>query len=346
MHAELRQIAPGITVLLMQFALSDEAGGSLDAVMRRTYETKVTATPGRPGGQNIRGPEHRKQDEIESIRSRYRDDAGRWISRWLPGLFSSLPEAKSPCWDLLLTQHHQPYDGDGGYEDRWRECIGLTHTLDQWQSTSVPALRFLRPGSDQAAATASLVGLEGKAMEMLEGEHMGSDMSGLLHLVDRRVSDQLAIWTLLSALGALESRFNTIRDSLAAPPSWWRSGARLRRLRSEVMPLAFDLETLGNAAGNERALAPWVRQSATEFALVVPGGTKLGPAAKDTLLGFLRDRITERGEQITTQGREISNALRTQGELLLATSNIRLQWIVLVLTLAVGAAGIYASLSA
>jgi hypothetical protein len=191
-----------------------------------------------------------------------------------------------------------------------------------------------------------LVGLKSKALAMLEGEHMGSDISGLLQLVDRRISDQLAVWTLLTALSANEDQFTAIRDGLAAPPGWWQSGARLRRLRGEVMPLTFDLETLGNAARNDKAVAPWVRQSATEFALVMPEGKLPDPNAAGSLLQFLGERIRERGDQIVAQGREISEALRTQGELLLATSNIRLQWVVLALTLAVGAAGIYATFNA
>jgi hypothetical protein len=219
MHAELRQIAPGITVLLMQFVLTDAASTSLDAIMKKTFSTKVTTIKGHPGGGNIRGPEHRKQDEIELVRGAYRDDARHWISRRAPGLFSTLPEAKAPSWDLLLTKHHQLYDDQPDYDERWRECLGFGHALDQWQAASLPAFRFLRPGSDQSGARPSLVGLESEALAMLEGEHMGSDISGLLQLADRRVSDQLATWTLLAALDAHEDQFTSIRDGLAAPPS-------------------------------------------------------------------------------------------------------------------------------
>jgi hypothetical protein len=346
MHAELRQIAPGITVLLMQFVLTDAASASLNGVMKQTFSTKVTTIKGHLGGQNIRGPEHRKQDEIALIRGAYRDDAQSWISSKVPGLFSSLPETKAPSWDLLLTKRHQLYDNQTDYDERWRECLGFGHALDQWRAASLPGLRFFRPGSDQAGAKPSLVGLESEALAMLEGEHMGSDISGLLQLVDRGVSDQLVIWTLLAALDAHEDQFTSIRDGLAAPPGWWQSGTRLRQLRREVMPLAFDLETLGNAAQNDKALAPWLRQSPAEFALVMPEGKQPGPDAADSLLHFIQERIKQRGDQIVAQGREISDALRTQGELLLATSNIRLQWLVLALTLVVGAAGIYATLSA
>lgn len=345
-HAELRQIAPGITVLLMRFVLTDAASASLNGVMKKAFSTKVMAIRGQPGGQTIRGPEHRKQDEVALVRSTYRDDARSWISRKVPGLFSAIPEAKAPTWDLLLSKSHQLYDDQADYDERWRECLGFGHALDQWQAASLPGLRFFRPGSAQAGASPSLVGLESEALAMLEGEHMGSDISGLLQLVDRRVSDQLVIWTLLAALDAHEDQFTSIRDELAAPPGWWQSGIRLRQLRREVMPLAFDLETLGNAAQNEKALEPWVRQSNTEFGLVMPEGKQPGPNAPDSLLHFIQGRIRERGNQIVVQGREISDALRTQGELLLATSNIRLQWIVLAFTVAVGAAGIYATLSA
>jgi hypothetical protein len=52
-------------------------------------------------------------------------------------------------------------------------------------------------------------------------------------------------------------------------------------------------------------------------------------------------QTSRRGSEIAGQGRDITNALRTQGELLLATTNIRLQWMVFLLTLALGAASLY-----
>jgi hypothetical protein len=42
----------------------------------------------------------------------------------------------------------------------------------------------------------------------------------------------------------------------------------------------------------------------------------------------ITEQINSRGNEIAGQGRDITNALRTEGELLLATTNIRLQWMV------------------
>lgn len=94
---------------------------------------------------------------------------------------------------------------------------------------------------------------------------------------------------------------------------------------------------------------PWQRgrvlggSTAVEISV---GGKPLRRRSTETLMERLRAVIRERGESIASQGREITSALRVQGELLLATTNVRLQWVVLALTLLVGAAGIYATISA
>lgn len=343
MHAELAHVAPGISVLSMQFVLAEEDREDLDRIMRSSYETRVTPLKGRLGGEEIRGPEHRKQDEVEAARNKIRTVAREWIGDVAPGLFSELEVARPPAWDLLLTRE-SPLNMTSPYEERWREALGLNHCLDEWQPDGLDALRLVRPHGylvgNRSEVVPSLVGREGDAFGMLEGQHLGEGISGLVALADRHLVDHLSLWTLLIALEAHEGQFAGIRDELAAPTPWWSAGKKLRRLRSEVMPMSFDLRSLGDASQDERALNPWIRRTGTEYGLIPRDPGARNSAQGRSLHTFLREQIQESGSSITRRGQDVAEGLRIQGEILLAMSNARVQWLVVCLTLIVGVAGI------
>lgn len=296
---------------------------------------------------SIEGPEHRKETQLGEVRERYRSLGHEWLKSHVPGLFCSGEGLVPPVWDLILTQNEQLF-ADEPVEDRWRETLGFGRVFDRWTSDRLAGLHLLaRPHGERNRAVPTFAGREPEVLRMLEGEHKGDDLYGLMQHLHSHLTDPLALWTLQQALAAHERRFTIIRDELAAPPSWHGAGRRLRRLRREVMPLAFDLETLHEASQNADALAMPTRYSDVDFtATQVSVGGKLLRRPEETLMEQLRNVIRERGESISSQGREITNALRVQGELLLAATNVRLQWMVLGLTLLVGAASLYASLNA
>ena len=181
---------------------------------------------------------------------------------------------------------------------------------------------------------------------MLDHPGTGEGLGAIAGQIDHRITDLLALWTLNKALEAHDSQFAAIRDQLGSPPQW-RSFGRLRRLRQEVMPLALDLQTLGRGSENDLALTRPFRRGGAEFILVSADGLpRKHPVKKAevSLWGYLRERIEEQGNTVVDQGRDISEALRAQGEILLATTNIRLQWLVIVLTILVGAAGVAAAI--
>lgn len=299
----------------------------------------------RRGSQRIQGPYHRKESEIAEARGKVRADAREWIANQLPGLFSSLQGADPPAWDLLLSENEQLHCARLGYDEAWRGPLGLSAIREQWASEEVKGLQLVRPHSLESGAVPSLVGLRSDAEALLDHPGLGEGMQAIAAQVDHRITDLLALWTLDKALGAHDSQFAAIRDQLGSPPQWRTSG-RLRRLRQEVMPLALDLQTLGRGSENDLALTRPFRRGSAEFILVSTDGHPKMHAVKKTevsLWGHLREQIEERGKTVADQGRDISEALRAQGEVLLATTNIRLQWLVIVLTVLVGAAGVIAA---
>jgi hypothetical protein len=206
----------------------------------------------------------------------------------------------------------------------------------------------LWPGASDKAQN-SFVGLR---EEVLDGMPRAGDekaVSGLVQYLHEALGHILAIWTFRAVLLAHERKFNTIRDELASPESRsLRAGRRLRRLQREILPLSFDLETLERGARDREALGLMRGSAETRFVGVAIklNEDKELPSPGDDLVRLLIERIGEEGQRVADAGRAISTATRVQGELLLAMTNVRLQWMVLVLTLLIGAAGLYATTQA
>jgi len=209
-----------------------------------------------------------------------------------------------------------------------------------WRSVDLDGLSLMNSVYDElSGAVPSFVGEERHAVKLAGARHTAEEPVGLGYVIGDDAAGLLCVWSLLLALEAYGARFASIRDQLSEPSKWLGSARRLRALRGEVMPLAFDLTTLGEASQDSEALDRL--QGGVDFEYMGRSAGKNGPPSSAKLTVAITARINHRGSEIVGQGRDITNALRTQGELLLATTNIRLQWMVFSLTLVLGAASLF-----
>jgi hypothetical protein len=339
---QLHQVASGVTVAVAHFVLAEDQRLALDGAMRETFESKTEPLGGARTGHRLITPTLQREDRIAEIRERYRQAARGWIRDKLPGQFTSLGEQGPPVWDLILTANEQLFAGDRNRIAGWRSALGFGGPSPRWVSDALPGLSLIQPPfRDRSAPAATFCGVETELLEMLEGKHRGEDAGGLPSYLNAHMTDILALWTLSKSLGAYDRRFSTLRDDLAAPRGWLRSGSQLGRLRREVMPFSFDLETLRAASENRAALAMPIRYSDADFREVTQRKRDDSKeSAERTLISVLQASISEQGPATATQARQVTEGLRVQGELVLASTNIRLQWFVAGLTLVVGLAGV------
>jgi len=344
----LRQFAPGVSVVIAQFTIDDPHQSTLSEVMAQSFATKATPL-GRSGGYRIHSPERRKEDRLGEVRDHYRGMARDWIKEQIPGFFSMQPHLASPAWDVLLTQRDLLVQDEHSPGERWRETLGFGNVFSRWTSDDLPGLHMLeRSSSDRGSPVPSVTGLKHDALRLLEGEHRGDDVHGLLSLLDDALGNLLSAWTFQLGLVAYEQQFTAIRDEMVNPSGWRGPARQLKRLRKEVMPLAFDLQTMEAASANDHALAMRMRYEGPDFCAteIVRGEKVIRPASDRSLLMAMRSDIERRGQTVGALSRQVAESLRVQGELILARTNVRLQWFVAILTALVGVAGIYAALSA
>ncbi|HEX3734654.1 MAG TPA: hypothetical protein VHU86_05810 [Solirubrobacterales bacterium] len=338
-HVDLHQLAPGITLLIFRFDLDDQNVECLTRVLRQSFGSSVSPIKGRPGAHSIRTPEATKAEAIRSQRETLRTSAASWIASRTPGVFSNLDGVDYPAWDLLLTETDSLSEPTN-QKEMWRYALGLGPAAEIWRSDDLDGLSLMNSVFDDLSGSApSFVGQERRAVKLAGARHTAEEPVGLGYVISDDAADLLCVWSLLLALEAYGARFASIRDQLSEPAKWPGSARGLRALREEVMPLAFDLTTLGEASQDVEALDRL--KGGVDFEYMGRSADKDEPPSPVKLTEVITERINRRGSEIAGQGRDITNALRTQGELLLATTNIRLQWMVLFLTLALGAASLY-----
>lgn len=335
------QVAPGISVLICQFSIAENERGCLDKALRSEVTSKAIA---RSRGHSVLGPELQKKDRVREERERLRGLATEWLSAYFPGFFMSDDDRLPPCWDFITTESNSLVgDADG---TRWRDVLGFG-----WPRTSksedLPGVELLLSRDDhRSGATETFAIKRADAQKILDGEdRAASDVGRFFRFMDDHVKDLLSLWTLSYAIRACEGRFSLLRDELSSPPSWLSQRKRMKQMRHDVMPLAFDLETIRDASQNEEALAMPLRHSGTEFGRARHSRDQRPEGPEDSLLNDLRDGIRSQGKAVASQAQSTTNALRVQADLLMASANVRIQWTAVVLTAIAGIVGVYATIS-
>ncbi|MGA8745404.1 MAG: hypothetical protein WB507_06045 [Solirubrobacterales bacterium] len=347
MSAELKQLAPGITAMVLHFEIAEELTGCLEDVMEESFSTKAEPMRDRPGGQTIYGPQFRKEDRLAAVRDEIREPAREWVGERVPGFFTEL-DIDIPAWDLVLSGGPGLFEESREPAERWREALGYGNLFEQWASKELPGLLIGRPHNERSHPAPTVTGNKERAEELARERHRQDGTSGINDLVDSAVSDLWVLWAFREAIEAYGQTFTDVRDQLGVRRRRFGAGRRLKRLRDEVMSLSFDLQTAGEAATNDLAMGQPHRRMGVEF---LPLDFKRAKAKtverpKTPLRQSIQRHIAKRGVTVAEQGKAITEGLRVQGELLLASTNVRLQWTLLLLTIVVGAATVVATLTA
>lgn len=345
LSAEVKQLAPGLTAVVLHFHLRDQAGQSLQHAMEGSLSTEVVPIRGRPGAKSIRRPEEQRERRIAEARKGIRDSGRRWLRERVPGLFEEL-ESETPTWDLVLSDESNLFEAGASPDDQWREVLGYGNLFEQWSSPELPGFLLGVPHNDRPRPTPTITARAEQAERLLRDEQKKSGTSSVNDLVDSAVSDLWVLWAFRNSIEAYGQAFTDIRDQLGAKTSQLGSVRRLKRLREEVMPFSFDLQTIGEAAIDIEATGQPSRTSDADF-LPLDFEQKNGSSVDrgtTPLRHSIQERIGERGQAVAGQGKVTAEGLRVQAELLLASTNVRLQWVLLLLTVVIGTASVFATL--
>ena len=342
MQLGLHQVAAGISVLVIQFVLEDQERKTLEEVMRRDFHAEARPTKG--GGYKALHANSLKEEKIAEFQGAFRSVGIHWIEDHLPGAFSGLPEVDVPVWDLLLSEKELVFKQEPSSYD-WRDALGFSPGGRPWKASEAQGLFLFSPsGLARSSSVPCFTAVRSEILHLLREET--DDVHALAYRLHQGLGGVLAALAVVRLMTGYEKRFARIRDELADPSSFRRIRRRLATLQCEVFPLMFDLETLERAGNDEQVQELLALERATDFTLMPRPFPKKQVEQKDIhLIESLRDKFPERSSALAELARGIAGGLRTQTELLLAGSNIRLQWAVAILTVLAAVAGVYATVA-
>jgi hypothetical protein len=318
------QLGPGVTVLVAAFTLAEDERSCLERALREPASARAEATSWT--GHSVYPASVVRLERLGAERERIRSAASRWIARNIPGSFSERAK-ELPSWDLITTEVEPPTATNLPNDD-WRQALGLGFGADLY-SVDPPSedLILATPGfREQSNPRPSFCGRRQTLIDAVVGAD--KTFSGVLHRINEQVFPILAMWGVLDAVQEYDAALAGPRDQRLTTKENYRATRRhLEHIRDGVLPAASDLGTL-------ESLAEFLEQpeSLHWFEFRVANPTLLGDESGVTLVSSLRGRLSERTHSARQRAKEVSEAMRAYGEILVASSNLRLQRRIYVLT--------------
>jgi hypothetical protein len=311
------QLGPGVTVLVACFTLSEQEHSCLENALRQPAKARAQAR-GWTGHQVTPGSVVRLQ-RLGAERERIRSAAAEWLADNLKGVFAERG-SQPPSWDLL-TSEHEPLSPREIAPNDWRQGLGLGFGTDRW--TFDPPNKdpiLATPGfRDTSKPKPTFCAIRKKLIEAVPGTH--PDLTGAVHLLDEQAAPIMALWGLLEAVHEYDVALSEPRDRPRVRRESYRSTRRyLGQIRTGVLPAARDLATVQSLAKflDEPISRDWFAFNSANPTLITDG-----PARQ--LLAWLREQLTERAGRARTHSEEVTGAMRVYSEVLVASSNLKLQ---------------------
>jgi len=336
LHPHLFQVAPGLTVLIATFALGPPVETALEDELRRRTIGEVKRL--RPGGHALLFAGAKKAEEIGELRTAIRRPALEWVSHHLPGAFSKvLSPDDLPVWDLLITRGQSL---SSTFDERtWLDFVGLGRLLNQWTAEDALGLRLGVPTrGDASRPRPTFFGTHDRLVARLPLGYDDQSRSSLVQDLDDRLPGFLAIWAVSQVLEAFRRKLSESVDLLERPRPTYRATRRqLEGLREDLLPISVAADVLRRSC-DAIAADPFSSEDAPALLPVpaqMPDGTKL-KASDQTLVESLVQSLPRTAAEVASQAETTIASLRAYGELLLASTTLRLQrWVFWAFILAV-----------
>jgi hypothetical protein len=311
------QLGPGVTVLVARFTLAEQERSGLEDALREPAKARAQARGWT--GHHVSPASVVRLERLGDARERVRRSAAGWMGDNLRGVFAERG-SEPPSWDLI-TSEREPLSPPGLAHGDWRQGLGLGFGGDRW--TFDPAnedLVLATPGlRDASKPKPTFFGLRSKLIEEVPGTH--PDLDGAVHMLAEQATPIMALWGVVDAVREYDVALSEPRDRPRVSRESYGSTRRyLEQIRSGVLPAARDLATVQSLAEflDEPISQHWFAFNSANPTLIADG-----PARQ--LLGWLRERLVGQVGRARTHADEVTGAMRVYGEVLVASSNLKLQ---------------------
>jgi len=340
----LRSVTPSITALVVTFFLDDERASSLELPLHRSFETTIANDPrfrrrqalpyvlwnrsARLGYRPLT-PEFKRRDAVRELMTGIERDCEDWVGSNLPGVFASgLRTGLFPTAMLMLTEERQPLT-DETRQPRIFYGLGLHREYESWESSEWPGSRMVLPLSwPEEDGRLVFACRRRDAFPASPGYPEPESNRTIAQRANEPVEGILIRWALTFMLDAYHQLLSSRRDRSAAdtstPPS-----RELRALRTLIRRDVYDM----------RLAASEIRDFVKDDWSYNHGVVEMRPSgslstSRKGLLDLFRGLQASRARQVEREAKLLLSTLSVSADIAQATSNIRLQRILVVLTVA------------
>jgi hypothetical protein len=346
----LISITASVTALVTCFMVPESSSEALNAALRADYSTTLVNDPGfrwrqvfshvlwgREGrfGHQLFGPDDLRAREAQRLAGKMEGDCVAWVSRHLPGVFTTSLNSEVPPTALLyLTEKSEPLTEEAR-SIRALNGLGLTRSWDSWHGDDWAGARMALPESWRGSGQRRMVfGCRRKdAFPPQSGYHDPESNWTIAQRANDLVPALLVRWSLSCLLDGFHQVLSGHRDETAN-----RSGFRpikdLDGLRSLVQTQLYDVALSAQEID---------RYAESEFRYcydVLDMSHILSTTDRPiVLLAQFRSNQRARSEQLKDEQLLLQTTLATTSDLTQTISSIRTQrWIVILAAVSIAIA--------
>jgi len=211
--ARMFGVTPSLSVLVVQFVLTERAALSVDRLLREPYRT--SAVPSDDGALRILSPEYHKRQAVLTETRRLLRICEDWFRSQIPGAFSNEAlRGDFPSTRLICTRKECLTDTAARRQPPWKNyanVMGFRSTYDLWKFPAFSGLHLCEPTDDLPRSFV----LTGRTDALYAGLSSGYDHTrlALAQSIGDRMSDLVALWTVSCLINAYLAALGDVRDS-------------------------------------------------------------------------------------------------------------------------------------
>jgi hypothetical protein len=325
----LRNVTSSLTLMTMQFVLTDECGSSLNELMNAQYETKVEYHPSvwRSKNASFSGVIDQKKQAVEEQRNKIHQGLYKWFGRSLPGHYALLDGAAYPTVDLITSRKYvRKEDDDRLRKDGYMDIV-FGSVTETWTCKENENLELRLPWLGTGQPIATLFGNYGKLTEGID-VYGGRDRAALTNKLHMDFDATAGVWATHNLLLSYEQGLATVRDRATSRAMSVRKALKdITYIRKQYVALSRDVQAVSSDIAT---LAGSSRHYSSDTLDFLPP-VYLRKASPD-FVETLRVQDESRAKQLDVIEARVGKTVLASGDLATAVANIRIQRYVFWLT--------------
>lgn len=342
MQPILMSITPSLTAFVSMYMLDDESALSLDTPMRAKFTSTarrdshtqwwqilryVLTGKGSRFGYRLFNPDNIRRERIQSCVRDIETRCVDWVRRHVPGVFSSLNSAGMPTAALFITKQVSPMTEESR-NIRALSGLAISRNYDAWNSDSWHGAGLVLPRNwDSEGQRLNFACRRRDAFPDNSFYHDPTSNWTISCRADELIRGLLSRWAITCLLDSYHEKLSVLRD-YTARNSRYRPVRDLKSLRTLARTMLYDIgvcaqETIEFAESDYRYRYDVLEM---KYAREVNG-------KQPELLPDLQSSQVARANQVRREAELLRATLSISNDLSQTVANIRIQRLVVLLTI-------------